>query len=172
MRLHARRLAVLGPAAAVALAAHCFAPDTALALGLSVPSAATFSSNLGTTGTVDTTGGSVGVTALGSWVLRVSGSDGGRLRATGSGLCAQGTTLLANPLKMFATGSGVNNRGYTSASPLTLSGSPQIVASGNTGLISLLINVSFTYRYTASPNDQLPAGCPYSQTTTVDLSAS
>lgn len=141
---------------------------TALALAITAgPNSAVFVLSLGTSAPVDTAGGTLGVTALGTWYVRVTGSDNGRLRRT----CAEGSSLLTNQLKLFATGAPSNFG--TSAAPLTLSAGPpaQLVASGN-NLVSLLVNVTLTYRYTPSASDQLSVGCPYSETTTIDVSSS
>ena len=144
---------------------------SAAGLSVGVPTAAAFTDPLGTAAPVDTTGGAVSVTALGSWQLRVRGTDGGRLRSTGAGLCANGSALLGNPLGFWASGSGVTSPG-SSQSPLTLSGTSQVMASGNVGgLIALAVTVGVIYRYVPSSQDQLPAGCPYSLTATIDLSA-
>jgi hypothetical protein len=148
-------------------------PETARAAGLAigVPTPATFGAGLGTSQPVDSTGGSVTVTALGGWQLRIRGSDGGRLRSTGTGACSRGSTLLTNPLRFWAGGSGVSSPG-SSQSPLILSGTSQVLASGSVGgLIALAVPVTITYRHVPSPNDQLPAACPYSLTATIDLSA-
>ena len=134
-----------------------------LALGTASP--ATFGTALGTSGTVDSAGGTVAVIGVGGWTIRVRGTDSGRLRTT----CSKGTSVLANPLKLFAaTGGDVTDyHGATSTTPLALTGSAQPVASG-VGLLSS-VSVRLIYRYTPWATDQLMPGCPYSQTTTIEL---
>jgi hypothetical protein len=141
--------------------------DASALLALGIVSPAPFGTTFGTSGSVNSTGGSVLVTTvLGSWTLKVSGTDGGHLRRT----CAQGTQVLTNPLKLWATGGIISNfYGATSASPMTLTGSTQAVAGGS-GLVTLQPLV-LTYRYTPSASDQLAAACPYAATTTVELSS-
>lgn len=143
--------------------------DASPAAGLSIgiPTPATFSAGLGTSGNVETTGGNVVITGLGSWQLRVRGSDAGRLRSTGAGACTAGSPLLTNPLRVWATGSGVSSPG-SSANPITLTGDATLLASGT---VTALVTVGVHYRYIPSSQDQLPAACPYSLTTTIDLIA-
>ena len=146
------------------------ASASAAGLSIGVPTPASFATPLGTSGSVNTTGGAVTVTALAGWQLRISGSDGGRLRSTGTGLCANGSGLLTNPLSVWASGSGVSSPG-SSANPLMMSGTSQVLASGSvSGLVALAVPVTVNYRYVASSSDQLPAGCPYSLTATIVLS--
>jgi hypothetical protein len=136
-----------------------------LALGDRVP--ATFGTALGTPGTVDSTGGTVLVTAvLGGWTLRGSGTDNGHLHRT----CTQGTTPLTSPLRLYATGGIVSNvYGATSATPMSLIASSQAVAGGS-GLAALE-PVVLHYKHTLAASDQLVAACPYAATTTIELSA-
>jgi hypothetical protein len=169
MRLHRTSLALFVVVTAVAVLTPGPGPhgDASALLALGLVSPATFGTALGTSGTVNSTAGSILVTTvLGSWTMRVSGSDGGHLRRT----CAQGTQVLTNPLKVFATGSIISDfYGATSASPMSLTGSAQPVAGGS-GLVTLH-PVVLTYRYTPSASDQLAAACPYSETTTIELSS-
>ncbi|MBA3329181.1 MAG: hypothetical protein H0T43_12860 [Solirubrobacterales bacterium] len=143
----------------------------AAGLSLGVPTPAVFGSPLGPSTPVESTGGSVSVTALAGWQVRVRGTDGGRLRSTGTGPCASGSTLLSNSLRVWAGGTGVSSPG-SSANPLVLSDTAQVLASGNVlGLVALAVPVTVTYRYVPSAGDQLPASCPYSLTAIIDLSA-
>ncbi len=170
MRLHRRSFILL--AVVMAVAALTPGPgrhgESSALLGLGLVSPATFGTALGTPGPVDSTGGTVLVTTvLGGWTLRVSGTDNGRLHRT----CAQGTTPLTNPLKVYATGAIVSNfYGATSATPMTLTGSSQAVAGGS-GLANVLQPVVLHYRHTLAASDQLAAACPYLETTTIELSA-
>lgn len=168
-------------AAAALLAAGALAPSDAAAadqvvsgttvgaeLALGVPVAATFGVALSPTNTVESTGGAVAVTAVGSWVMRVSGTDGGKLAATAAAACSGSTGILNNALRVFS-GATLGNftAAGTTASPVTLSGTAAQIASG-TGSNT----VSLTYRHVPSASDQLTAGCPYSMTSTVALAAS
>lgn len=142
---------------------------TALALSIGGVTPATFASGLGTgPATVDTSvgTGTVSVTAIGSWKLRVSGSDGGKLRRANT--CTQGSLLLSNPLMFYATGAPTNFG--TSGTPLILTGSPQLAAQGSS-IVTVTETVTLRYRYTPSSADQLAAACAYSESTTVDVSA-
>jgi hypothetical protein len=168
--------------AAAAIAVGAFAPAAASAadqsvsgttvsasLALGVPVAATFGTNLGTSSDVDTTGGTVPLTAIGPWIMRVSGSDGGKLKATAAdALCTGATSILNNALRSFSTAAlGNFTAAATTASPLTLSGTAAQIASG-TGSNT----VTLTYRYVPNATDQLTAGCPYTMTSTVVIAAS
>lgn len=166
-----RRHACFLAAAAGLLPAVVATDAQAVTLAISVPTPASFSSPIGPAANVQTTGGSVSVTALGAWELRIRGSDGGRLRSTGTGVCANGSSLLTNPLRVWASGSGVTSPG-SSQNPIVLSGSPQLLASGSVGgLVAVAVPVTITYRHVPSPEDQLPAACPYSLTAIIDVSA-
>ena len=177
-----KHVKLLFATAAVAITAGAFAPagasaatqsvsgtTVAASLALGVPAAATFGTNLGTSSNADTTGGSVPLTAIGPWVMRVSGSDGGKLKSTAANpLCDNATSILNNELRSFSTASlGNFTAAATSASPLTLSGTAAQIASG-TGSNT----VTLTYRYIPNATDQLTAGCPYTMTSTVDVAAS
>ena len=137
-------------------------------LALGVPVAATFGANLGPTETVDSTGGTVAVTAVGSWVMRVSGTDGGKLAAAANPLCTGSTPVLNNALRVFS-GATLGNftAAGTSASPVTLSGSAAQIASGTGSNV-----VTLGYRYQPSSSDQFTPACPYSLTSTVAIAAS
>lgn len=166
----ALRTLVTASCVAAVLGALQPGPARAAGLAISAPTPATFSSGLGPSSAVSTTGGSVAVTALGSWELRISGTDAGRLRGTGTGACTAGTSLLTNPLGVWATGTGVTSPG-SSTTPRPLSGTSVTLATGNTGITQLVIPVGITYRWTPSASDVLPASCPYSLTATIDLYA-
>ncbi len=159
--------AALVPAGAQAADQTVSGTTVGSALALGVPVAATFGTNLGATSSVDTTGGSVGVTAVGNWVLRVSGSDAGKLRATAADAACTGTSVLNNALRAFPTATlGNFSSSYATGTPLTMSGSAQQIASG-TGSNT----VTMTYRHVPSTSDQLPTGCPYTMTSTIDIAA-
>lgn len=137
-------------------------------LAIGVPVAATFGVNLGATSEVDTSGGTVTVTAVGAWVMRASGTDGGKLAATAAGACTDSTPVLNNSLRAFATASlGNFTAASTTGSPQTLSGSAAQVASGIGNNV-----VTLTYRHVPSASDQLTIACPYTMTSTVALAAS
>jgi hypothetical protein len=168
-------------AAATALTAAALAPTGASAadqavtgttigstLALGAPVAATFGTTLGPADTVDSAGGSVAVTAVGSWVMRASGTNGGKLAATAVAACDDSTAVLNNALRVFPTAAlGNFTASSTSATPQTLSGSATQVASG-TGSNT----ITLTYRHIPSSSDQFTPACPYTLTSTVDIASS
>lgn len=169
-------------AVAIAAASVAMAPSVASAqvdqtvsgttigstLALGVPVAATFGANLGPTETVDSIGGAVAVTAVGSWVMRVSGTDGGKLAATPGPLCTGSTPVLNNALQVFSSATlGNFTAAATSALPVTLSDSASEIASGTGSNV-----VTLGYRYRPSSSDQLTTACPYTLTSTVAIAAS
>src|SRR3954471_7373772 len=89
-------------------------------ISVGVPVPATFGTNLGPTAATDSTGGAVAVTAIGPWTMRLSGSDSGRLRAAAGAPCTGSTTLLGNPLDVFATASlgNFDPLGHTTSAPM------------------------------------------------------
>ena len=160
--------AALSPAAALAADQVVSGTTIGSTLALGVPVAATFGTSLGPTATVDTTGGSVAVTAVGAWAMRVSGSDAGKLAKTADALCTGSTAVLNNALRAFPTATlGNFTAASTTGSPHILSGTATQIASG-TGSNT----VTLTYRHIPSASDQLMPGCPYSMTSTVALAAS
>lgn len=160
-------VAAFAPAAAQAADQTVSGTTIGSSLALGTPVAATFGTTLGPSSSVDTTGGSVAVTAVGAWVMRVSGTDGGKLKATADAACT-GTSILNNALRVFpAAALGNFTSSYATGTPLTMSGVAQQVASG-TGSNT----VTLTYRHIPSTSDQLTAACPYTMTSTVDLAAS
>ncbi len=167
-------------AATVALAACAALPSAAsaetqavtgtvisasLAIGTITP--ATFA-GLGTAAGYDTTGGTVGLIAIGPWVARISdlgATSVGKLTAAtpGSGSCASSTTTLNNALGVSSTGSLGN---FVPAAPVTLSAAAQQIASGNGSNV-----MTVAYHHTTSASDQLMPGCAYGLTSTVALAA-
>lgn len=141
---------------------------TSLAFGAGIVPAA-FGVGLDSTASyVDaTTPGVVPIVAIGAWNLRLSGTNAGKL-AQGAG-CTTGSATLNNPLQLWATaGLGNMTTSFGSSSALfTLSGSPTSIATG-VGTNAVTLN----YRWTPHANDQLAAGCLYTNTTTVDIAAS
>ncbi|MBA3329180.1 MAG: hypothetical protein H0T43_12855 [Solirubrobacterales bacterium] len=159
--------AALAPAGAQAADQVVSGTTIASTLSLGVPVAATFGATIGPSAAVDSTGGSVGVTAVGAWILRVSGTDGGKLKATADALCTGSTSVLNNALRAFPTASlGNFTSSYATGTPLTMSGTAQQIASG-TGSNALTL----TYRHVPNASDQFTAGCPYTMTSTVALAA-
>jgi len=176
--MHARKFLVVAAAAAAvaaALPSAASAQDQAVTgttigstLALGVPVAATFGANLGPTDTVDSTGGVVAVTAVGSWVMRVSGTNGGKLAAAVGAACTGSTGVLNNALHVFSSATlGNFTAAGTSVSPVTLSATAAQVASG-TGSNT----VTLGYRHRPSSSDQFTPACPYSLTSTIALAAS
>jgi hypothetical protein len=162
-------LALPGTAGATSVSQAVTGTTLASAISVGVPTPATFGVGLGPAAGVDSTGGAVAVTAIGPWTMRVSGTDSGRLHAGAGPTCTGSTTLLGNPLDLFATAAlgNFNALGHTSSAPLQLTGTSTPIASG-TGTNT----VNLTYRFSPASTDQLTAGCDYSLTATVDVSAS
>lgn len=160
------------PSSALAATASQLVSGTTLSssLALGSPANAAFGTALGPNATADSTGGTVPVTAVGAWVMRVSGTDSGKLRRTSaSTACQDSSSVLTNPLSVFATGgttTGLFFASSTTLTPQTLTGTAAQVASGTNSN-----TVTLNYRYSPSSSDAFVAGCDYSLTTTVDLAA-
>lgn len=167
------RLARLGVAVAGAgalLAGALATPASALNIGISTATPATFGTTLAPGTTVTSAGGTVVVTSLlglTGWTLSVKDNNAGpgHLRSAGGAACAGSTNQLAQAVQIYTPNPGYDS--LTVAPRHAVTAADTTVASYNP-LLTLLSSVTLTTEFTQTVGaaEMLRAGCVYSTTVT------